>query len=175
MPRQHQRCYGRFNAATAASTLPQPLQHCRGCFNIAAATSMLPRHTKRVARPLPVIVIHPKPADGPPDPSWLSGWPSRPLPAIRESLPTPPDPPKGTPNPSRPSRPSRRASCPLPAFRICLPTTLGPPGRHPNPSWPSGKAFQPLPTLWEGITTPPSLLGGPSNPTQSSRSTSQPL
>ena len=80
-------------------------------------------------------------------------------PALREGLPTPPGTPGGTPNPlggtPDPFQPSGRTSRLLPFLREGLPTPAG-------PFW---RASQPLPALWEKLSTFP----GPRNPSQLSR------
>ena len=117
---------------------------------------------------------------------------SRPLPAHREGLPTPPDPLGGTPDLYqafwRASQPTRRAFRPRLAYRGTLPTLRGlptireglstppgPPGVPPNPSWHSGSTSRPLPPILQGLPTATCPPGGSSEPYQPTGRTSRPL
>ena len=93
--------------------------------------------------------------------SLTSGWASRSLPDLRESLQTLPGSPRGPPDHSWTST---RYSQPLPTLRKVLPTPPWPPAGPTDPYRTSKKVSQLLPDLREGLPNPPIPTRGPLDP-----------
>ena len=116
---------------------------------------------------------------------------SRPLPELREGLPTSSTPPgrsastSGPPEGSPTSSGSKRVSRPVPHhreglrllldLREGLPTTSRPPGGSQDHYWTSGRVSRPLPDLREGLLTTSRSKGGSNDHFQTSGRVSQPL
>ena len=108
------------------------------------------------------------PQVGPPDQCWPSGRASRPLPALREGLPTTHCPQGGSSDHFRPTGrdpdPSGRTSRPLPALREDFSTTPCSLVWTPDHSWSSGRVSRPLPVgPTDPTSAPPDPSGGPPN------------